>query len=224
MPTECVSVIKALVIRATLLDSCGIPLTGVGSAQVTTAGFVKVENSPNYEDGERYLSKRADGAPCINEQDAGFLNYVEQTITVCTLDPDLFGLVTGDPIITTDATNNTGVIHGGGVLSTRFSLETWQPVAGEGACDESGVPQYVYWAWPHCFDARIQGHNMENAPFTLAWKDKTKPASTSWDIGDAYLGDNPASTWGTLRHWAWNITTVAPPTAACGAIVVPDVS
>ena len=224
MPTKCVSVIKALVVRLTLLDACGVPVTGAGSAQVVTAGFTKVENTPNYEDGERYLQKRADGSACINEQSAGFLNWLEQAVTLCTLDPDLIALITGDPLITTGVTNNTGVIHGGGLLNTRFSMETWQPVAGAGACAADGSQQYVYWAFPHAFDTRLQGFNMENAPFTIAWQHKTKPASNDWNIGDAYLGDNPADTWGTDRHWAWNITTVAPPVEACGAVELANAS
>jgi len=216
MPTICASPIKAEIIRVTLLDQCGVPIVGEESAQVATNSFTEISNSPNYEEGQRFLQRKANGEPCVNERDSGFLNWIEQTTNLCTLDPDLIALVTGDDLITSGL-DNTGVVFGGGLLNARFSTEVWQPVAGSGACDASGLQRYIYWAFPHQTDAQIQEFTFANDVFTFGYMSITKSASPLWGIGDPWLGDDPASSWGVNKHFAFNITNVPPPLPLCGA-------
>lgn len=217
--TLCATPIKAQVARFTLVDECGVPITGAGSAQVTSDSFTQIENAPNYEEGQRYLLRKANGSPAVNQRDSGFFNWIEQTVTLCTLDPDLIAMVTGEQLIE-DSTVNIGTTLGEGLLVARFSLEVWQPMAGEGACDPSGLQQYVYWAFPNEGDAQIQSFTFQNDSFTLAYRSTTRRASDLWDIGDPYLADSPASGWDAGKHSAWAITTVVPPVAACGAVLV----
>jgi hypothetical protein len=217
--TRCASPIKAEVLRVTLLDQCGVPIVGEESAQVTSDSFTEISNSPNYEEGQRFLQRKANGEPCVNERDSGFLNWIEQTVSICTLDPDLVAVVTGDDLIT-DGPDNIGVIFGGELLNARYSMEVWQPVAGSDACDAEGNQRFIYWAFPHMTDAQIQEFTFANDVFTFGWMGITKPASPLWDIGDPYLADNPAATWGPNKHFAFAITTVAPPEPACGAVEV----
>jgi len=169
----CEAPIKAEVARFTLLDACGAPVFGDGSAQVTTDSFIEIQNSPNYEEGTRFLQRKANGEPCVNEQDPGFLNWVEQTVNLCTLDVDLIALVTGeDPIAS--ATDFVGVQFGDGLLNARFSKEVWQPVAGQGACDAEGNQRWIYWAFPHEYDAQIQEFTFANDVFTFSYMSKTR--------------------------------------------------
>lgn len=219
MVTICATPIKAQTLRVTLLDICGVPIFGEESAQITSDSFTMVENSPNYEEGQRFLLRKANGAPCVNERDAGFLNWIQQTVTLCTLDPDLIAVVTGDDLVT-DGDDNIGVIFGEGLLDSRFSLELWQPVVGEEACTPGGQQRYVYWAFPHMKDAQIQDHSFQNDTFTFGWQAITVKASTLWEIGDPWLADNPASTWSPDRHYAFAVTEVPPPEPACGAVEI----
>lgn len=217
--TLCATPIKAQVARFTLVDECGVPITGVGSAQVTTDSFTQIENAPNYEEGQRYLLRKANGQPCVNQRDPGFFNWIEQTVTLCTLDPDLIATVTGEQLIV-DSVDNVGTTIGEGLLTARFSLEVWQPMAGEGACDPSGQQQYVYWAFPNDGDAQIQNFTFQNDSFTLAFRSTTRRTSELWDLGDSWLSDNPTASWDPGKHSAWAVTSVAPPVAACGAVLV----
>lgn len=222
--TVCVAPIKAQVARFTLLDVCGNPITGEGSAQITTNSFTEIQNTPNYEEGQRFLLRKANGEPCINERDSGFFNWLEQTVTLCSLDPDLLAAVTGETVIVDETDEVTGVVFGGGLLSNHFSLEVWQPVGGEGACSPDGTQRFVYWAFPHVIDAQIQQFTFQNDTFTFGFQSITKPASPLWNIGDAWLSETPAATWGPDKHYAFNITTVPPPEAACGAVELEPVS
>ena len=219
MSTTCATPIKAQVARFTRVDECGVPVIGALSAQVSTDSFTQIENAPNYEEGQRYLLRKANGEPCVNQRDAGFFNWIESTITLCTLDPDLIAMVTGEDVIS-DSDNNRGTTLGEGLLVSRHSLEVWQPMAGEGACDPSGQQLYVYWAFPNFGDAQIQNFTFQNDSFTLAYRATSRRASALWDIGDAYLADNPTATWTSGRHAAWAITSVTPPVATCGAHLV----
>lgn len=218
MVARCASPIKAQVARFTRVDICGVPVTGVSSAQVTTDSFTQIENEPNYEEGERYLLRKANGQPCVNERDPGFFNWLEQTINLCTLDPDLIVTVTGERLIS-DGVTGTGVALGEGLLTARFSLEVWQPVAGEGACDAAGQPRFVYWGFPNLGDAQIQNFTFENGTFEFAWQDISRKASPLWTLGDPWLADGGA--WGPEEHYAFNITTTPPPSPACGAVLLP---
>lgn len=221
MPTLCVAPIKAQTARFTLLGVCGELITGSGSAQITTNSFTEISNTPNYEEGQRFLLRKANGEPCVNQRDAGFFNWLEQTTTLCSLDPDLLAAVTGEPVITDGSDNITGVIFGEGLLNNHFSLEVWQPVSGEGACTPGGQQRYVYWAFPHVIDAQIQEFTFQNDTFTFGYSSITRAAHETWTIGDPWLADAPVSSWGPGKHYAFNITTEPPPEVACGAIEVP---
>lgn len=217
----CESPIKAEVARFTLLDECGIPVTGEGSAQVTTDSFTEITMTPNYEEGQRFLQRKANGEPCVNEQEAAFLNWIEETTNLCTLDVDLIAMVTGeDPIVSVAQNDFVGVQFGTGLLNARFSKEVWQPVTGAGACDAEGNQRYVYWAFPHEFNAQIQAFTFANDVFTFSFNSMTKVASPLWDIGDPWLADSPTSVWGPGKHYAFAITTTPPPEAACGAVEI----
>jgi hypothetical protein len=217
----CANPIRGEIARFTLLDACGVPVTGDGSAQVTTDAWTEITITPNYEDGTRLLQLKANGEPCVNEQGPSFLNWIDEVTNLCTLDVDLIALVFGeDPIVSTAEADFVGVQFGTGLLNARFSKEIWQPVAGEDACDASGNQRWIYWAFPHEYNARVQELTFTNDVFTFGFASMSKPASPLWDIGDPWLSDSPVSTWGPGKHFAFAITTVQPPEPACGAVEI----
>lgn len=217
----CANPIRGEVARFTLLDACGVPVTGDGSAQVTTDAWTEITITPNYEDGTRLLQLKANGEPCVNEQGPSFLNWIDEVTNLCTLDVDLIALVFGeDPIVSTAEADFVGVQFGTGLLNARFSKEVWQPVAGEDSCDAEGNQRWIYWAFPHEYNARVQELTFTNDVFTFGFASMSKPASPLWDIGDPWLSDSPVSTWGPGKHFAFAITTVAPPEPACGAVEI----
>jgi hypothetical protein len=217
----CANPIRGEIARFTLLDQCGVPVTGDGSAQVTTDAWTEITITPNYEDGTRLLQLKANGEPCVNEQGPSFLNWIDEVTNLCTLDVDLIALVFGeDPIVSVPLADFVGVQFGTGLLNARFSKEIWQPVAGEDACDAEGNQRWIYWAFPHEYNARVQELTFTNDVFTFGFASMSKPASPLWDIGDPWLADSPVSTWGPGKHFAFAITTVQPPEPACGAVEI----
>ena len=77
--------IKAKVIRAVKLDTCGNPVTGASSAMWVGKGFTQVQISPDYEEGQEFLTKLADGTACVNQKDAPFLKRMGIEGHFCTM-------------------------------------------------------------------------------------------------------------------------------------------
>ncbi len=216
MAALCVSPFQPVVARFTRVNDCGVPVTGVGSAQVTIDAFTSIEVTPNYEDGQRFLTRKANGQPCVNEQAVGFFNWIDEVNTFCAIDPDLVSVVTGGTLLTSGVTG-TGVMLGEGLTTARFSKEIWQTVAGAEGCDPSGVTRYMYWAFPNEGDAQVQAFTFSEDVFEFGFSSRTRRGSPLWTLGSAWLG---GTTWISGKHYAFNITTVAPPTAHCGAVTI----
>jgi hypothetical protein len=218
MASTCISPIKARVMRLVKVDVCGNPITGAGSV-IVSDGFIKVQADPQYEDGVETIVKNANGDLCVNEKDANTLKRVDLTIDFCKVDPDAIAIITGERILTTGSpVTGTGMAFGEGLLVSRFSLEVWQPIAGQSGCSASGQQLFVYWAFPNVGNPKVGGLVFENGPLTFTATGDTKAAAASWGDGPGtgaqWLNGNTIA---TDEHWAFNVTTVPPPTAACGA-------
>jgi hypothetical protein len=217
--TICAAPIKGTMLRIVKEDFCGVPVTGSESLVVVTKGFVRVQMSPQYEDGEEFFERTADGTPCVNEKDAPTLKRMQLTVDFCEVDPSAAAFVADARLLTeNDAVTGTGFAVHEGTPETKFSLEVWQRVAGSGACDPSGNQYFIYNAWPHVGNVQIGEYVVENGRSTLQFIAETFAASELW-------GDGPGTGASYLpagevvepdEHWLWNITTETPPTAACG--------
>lgn len=220
MVAQCVSPIQARVARLIKLDVCGNPVTGASSAVVVTNGFVSISPSPQYQDGEEHSQRKADGSLCVYQKDPSELTRVDLTTNWCVLDPDALVVATGERLLTTNSVTGTGVAYGEGQLTARYSLEVWQPVTGSGACDALGNQQYVYWAFFNVGNAKIQDFSFENAPFQFTTTGETKSVGPLWlsrSGATSWLGTNTVE---SGEHFLHNITTTAPPTATCGAVLL----
>jgi len=171
---------------------------------------------PQYEDGEEFFERTADGTPCVNQRDDPTLKRMQLTVDFCEVNV----LATSYVIIARTLgsgtpTTGTGFAVPEGNPTNRFSLEVWQEVAGSGACDETGAQRFIYNAWPNVGASQIGTYTVENGRSTLQFIAETRGASAFWDdlVGASWL---PAGEFvDTDEHWVWNVTTTPPPTQAC---------
>jgi len=223
MVSQCVTPIKGRVIRVMKLDVCGSIVTGASSAMVVADGFISVKNSPQYEDGTEFVKKRADGFLCVNQKDPGQLKRVELESVFCTIDPDLRVIMDGARLLQTSGVTGSGAVFTDALNTNRFSLEIWQNITGRGACNSAGQQQYVYWFYPNLGNPKISDFTVENA--ALEWHETMESQGVGYNWG-AYPTAAPPSTYlggNALQvgdHYGYMITSVAPPTAACGAVLV----
>lgn len=219
----CATPIKGSMLRLVKIDVCGVPVTGTSSIVVTTKGFVQVVMAPQYEDGEEFFERTADGTACVNQKDDAVLKRMQLTVDFCEVDPIAVAMVSSARLVDaiSPTVTGTGFAVSEGVASNRFSMEIWQQVAGSGACDATGAQRYIYHAWPNVGAVQFQDYTIENGRSTLSFQAETKGAATQWARGPGTATKwLPAGTFTgltALEHWVWNITTTAPPTALCGS-------
>lgn len=214
--STCATPIKGTHLRIVSLDSCGIPVTGASGLVAVSSGFVQVEMEPQYEDGEEFFERTAGGEPCVNQKDDPTLKRMQLTVDWCEVNVLLAAYVMDARVLGAGApVTGTGFAVAEGNPVNRFSMEVWQEVAGAGACDASGVQQYIYNAWPNVGATQVGSYTVENGRSTLQFISETKGAGATWDtlVGATWLPAGESVE--TDEHWVWNVTTAAPPTAAC---------
>jgi hypothetical protein len=226
MVAQCGPAAQGTVLRLVKLNTCGAPVTGASSAVVVTDGYISVQSEAQYEDGDTFRTKKANGLLCLNRTGPNAYVNSKLTIQLCVLDPDAATLISGSRLITTGSATGTGAAYGYNNAAAHFSMETWQPISGQGACDPvTGLQRYVYWAWPHVWNAKLLAFTIENGALQIGYEAITDYPSALW-------GDGP----GTGTSWLpgvidtstyfddvlWNITSTAPPTApaVCGAFAL----
>lgn len=214
--STCATPIKGTHLRIVALDSCGVPVTGASGLVVVTKGFVQVEMEPQYQEGEEFFERTADGTPCVNQRDDPTLTRMQLTIDFCEVNVLGVSFITSARALTVgDPATGTGFAVAEGNAENRFSLEVWQQVAGSGACDASGNQRYIYNAWPNVGASQFGSYTVENGRSTLQVISETRGAAATWDdlVGAMWL---PAGEFiDTDEHWVWNVTTNPPPTPAC---------
>lgn len=226
MVAQCGAAAQGTVLRLVKLDTCGAPVTGASSAVVLTRGYTRIETEPQYEDGDVFRTKNAAGELCLNTVGPNAYGNARVTASFCVLDPDASAIVLGSRLILASSVTGSGAAYGYANPETHFSMETWQPMGGRFRCDPvTGLQRYVYWAWPHVWNAKLNSFTIENGPLEMSFEAQTQQPSPLW-------GDGP----GTGTSWLpgvidtssyfddflWNITTTPPPTAptVCGAFAL----
>jgi len=214
--STCATPIKGTHLRIVALDTCGVPVTGESGLVAVSSGFVQVVMEPQYEDGEEFFERNASGAACVNQKDDPTLKRMGLTVDWCEINVLLSSYVIDARTLSTGTpATGTGFAVAEGNALNRFSMEVWQEVAGSGACDASGNQRYIYNAWPNVGATQLGSYTIENGRSTLQFISETRGASATWDtlVGADWLPAGESVL--TDEHWVWNVTTVAPPTAAC---------
>lgn len=214
--TKCFTPRRARVMRVVLLTECGVPVTGEGSAVIISSGFTQVSPSAQYETGDEHIRKTADAELCVNEKDPDILKRFDITADFCVIDPGLVANTVSPARLLTysEPPTGTGFALAEGAAVTHFSLEVWQRVTGDAACDAAGEQQYVYNAWPHLHNAKIGDYNIDIEPATLQILAESKAVNPLWTIGEDWLGAGAVQV--IPDHWFVNLTTTPPPEATCG--------
>jgi hypothetical protein len=184
---------KANVIRLVRLDVCGAAVTGTTSVY-TTRGFVSVAQSPQYEDGQEFITRQADGDLCVNEKDPDRLKRIDLMLAAPLISNGM------DPI-------------GNWILaqtsSAAFSLELWNDQAGV-ACTTAGQT-WPRWVFPWVVNARLGdiSHEYGTQEWEITASTKSNPNFNTGPFHDwPSVPDN--------AHAGYEVGAVAPPTAAVG--------
>jgi len=231
MAVECASMSRGKMLRITKLNECGAVVTGAGSSLVAKA-FVSGTFTPNYADPTEINAVDANGDNCIVDRGDVALRWIDVSLVICTLDPTMINLITGDPLVLDDATptpNTVGFrIDADLTGSANFALELWSGITGQ-ACDPSGFPKYGYWLLPWLKDAQWGEWVVQNDALTITLTARAVMGG-GWDVGPYDIRRDatvPATLEplltpiGPSQPMHYEVTSAPLPTPACGAVALP---
>lgn len=223
--TSCISLVKGRRIRLTRLDGCGRPVFGESSTAVSK-GFISVAFTANTIDTDEINVTNAAGERCVYEPAETSLSGYSLEITFCEVDPDLFALATGQPVVLEgDNTIGFDIDTQLNLSGQGFALELWAGAANTDACATEGAQgSYGYLLVPFLKGGIVGDFTVENGAVTFTLTGATTRDGNAWGVGpysDITLdggGDpgpmlTPVNATTALRTI---LTNVAPPEALCG--------
>lgn len=229
--TKCVSLVKGRRLRVTKLDGCGRPIYGDDS-QVVSKGFISVALTANTTESDEINVTNAAGEVCVYEAAVTSLVGYGIEIQFCNVDPELFALVTGQPVVLgADGSTVVGwdVDTKIGLENSNFALELW---AGSPAADTCTTPgatgSYGYLLLPYLTGGILGDFTVENGAVTFTLTSANTKEGNGWGVGpyrDIMLDGatptpapgpmaSPVSATTALRTM---IVDLAPPADECGA-------
>jgi hypothetical protein len=219
----CAPPFKGLAYRITVLDVCGVPVSGAAGGVFVSESFTQIQSAPQYEDGEEFLTRTASGKLCVNERDEDLWKRDRVTLDLCQIDFEMTAYILGGRLLTvgSPAVTGSGFALKTGPSPNHFSLEVWQGVAGEGACDPtSGARRYVYLAYPHLKGGRRGDQTIQNGPNGMQILADSAEPSTLWADGPGTVSWLAPAVVQAGEHWLVAVTTVPPPTPTCGKVAL----
>lgn len=228
MANKCFSLLRGEAMRATRLDRCGNISTAECSS-ITTDGFISVAFTTNVTEGEAVTVTKANGKQCVNDTPPPEFNNVGVTVTFCNVDPELYAMMTAQPVEYDAAGDAVGFrmrknvsLNGAGV-----ALELWSNVPSE-AC-EGGEGSWGYMLLPFLQGGVLGDFTLENNAVTFTIQGMTTRSGGAWGVGPYNVVMDEADAPGPLNeamtsddHFLVRWTNVAPPEPGCECLTVAD--
>lgn len=231
MANTCVGLARGRAMRVTRLDECGVPVEGPDSTLVT-GGFVQVVATPVYQEAEEITVVNANGQNCIDDQADPALRWLTLAITLCNVNPLLINMLTGDPVVSNDATptaDTVGFRIDQSVTGTAaFALEVWSGVPGQ-TCGVGGAEQFGYWLYPFVIQAQYGEYTVGNSGLTIDITGRTS-AGSGWGVGPYDIRQDSTGAGAPLitpisptQHMDFEVVTQPIPPVGCDPVVLPPV-
>lgn len=223
MPTVCLKPIRLDVVRVTKVDACGTPIHG-SKTFVVSDGTVSLDVKMNIEAGTTYKLKGANDQFIVNDVGRPLLNWADITLNMGKVDPEMYALMTGMPIVLDDAaTPNSVGFRIREKTFQDFALEGWTDLSGQ-ACVGGNVA-YGYVLFPWVTNAILGDFVLDNSLATFPIQQARTKSGSNWGVGPFNVNkgvvdglSKPLLTAITAQdHMDFHTTTLPPPVAVCGA-------
>lgn len=144
--------IQGVSIRVTRLDAAGNLLNGPGDSY-TTAAFMRVSFTPEYEEGEEITEKGANGVVCVSYKAPDTLKRITMELAICEPDPELSGLLSGGLLLRKTVNGQVQSVGwalpgvGDDPAGNGVAVECWSHAVKNGK-RASALP-YFHWIFPY---------------------------------------------------------------------------
>lgn len=226
MVSVCHSVVRAPSARVTRLGPCG-EIESTGCDYAVTNSFVDITLTRVLQDRQDAFQLNANGDSCVDSPKAPFLRWYEVVITFCAVDPELFNIVSAEPLILNDALTPEAVgwcTLPDSASAANFALEFWTGT-GDDECDDGEVT-YGYGLLPRVVQGMIGDVTIANGVITFTVNAITK-AGNQWGTGPYNVIINESGPniglpgplllpVNTRAHKCFQWTKLPPPEGECG--------
>lgn len=225
MASQCLPLLQFDSVRVTRLTSCGAVVDSTCS-YATSESVVTLSMTNNNQERQEFTQLNGKGEICVDEAVEPQLRWIEFELTFCKVDPELFNIITGEPLVLSDAASPVAIgwdTTQAGPLNSFFALEGWS-LTGD-SCDD-GVADYGYFLMPFAKGAQLSDVTLENGNinFTVTGRTARNPL---WGVGpynvrliEAVLDlGEPApllTAVGSTVHRRMFWTELPPPAGFCG--------
>ena len=231
MTTKTFPLVRGRTMRVTRLDSCGRPDYG-DAGQVVSDGYVSVALTTVINEGEEISVTNASGDICVYDPASPSFNGYTVVVTFCEVNPDIFGLQTGQPLETDANGDVVGFRMNEDIKPSDvgFALEVWAGVPGEECSDDPNAQgAYGYLLLPRLSGGVLGDFTIENAAINFTLTNAATKSGAGWGTGpfnvvlDA-LGDEALleSAITSGDHLLVRYTEMAPPESSGGAVPLLD--
>lgn len=226
MVAQCHSVVRAPAARVTRLGPCG-EILDTGCDYATTSSFVNITLTKVMQERQDAFLLNANGDSCVDKPKAPFLRWYEVSIEFCEVDPELFNIVSAEPLILDDSLVPEAI--GWCTLpdspsASNFALEFWTGSEDDG-CEGDDVV-YGYGRLPRITQGMIGDVTIQNGVITFTVTGITRPGN-QWGEGpynviinqtgpNAGFPTNELVALNPNAHKCFSWTTLAPPPGVCG--------
>lgn len=226
MAAQCLPVLQFDAIRVTRLNSCGTPVDST-CAYATSTGVITLAMTNQNQERQEYLQLNGQGDICVDETKEPQLRWIEYELTLCSVDPELFNVMTSEALVLNDAVAPLAIgfdMTQAGPLTSYVAIEMWTNTGGS-SCDD-GVADYGYFILPFTIGAQVSDLTLENGNINFTITGRTK-RNALWGTGpynvrliEAVLDSGePApllTAIGATVHRRQFWTELPPPAGLCG--------
>lgn len=224
MASQCFSLVRGRVLRATALDGCGRPRSGACSS-IVSEGFISVGFTANTDEGEEISVKNAAGKVCIQDTPCPVFKGYTVEIAFCEVNPSLYAMLTGQESVFNGAGDAVGFRVNSDISAcdSGVALELWSSVPGVKCSEDvSAEGSFGYLLVPFLQGGTLGDFTLENDAVTFTISGAATKTGSAWDVGPYNVVRDDTGTASKLLtpitngdHLHVQYTDVAPPTPSC---------
>jgi len=174
--------VRGRTMRVTKTDGCCGPQYGDDNS-IVTDGFVSVALSANITEAEEITVSNANGKTCVRDAGSPTFDGYNVELTFCEVQPCLFSMITGQPLVTDGGGNIIGFKMNSKITldASGFALEVWMGVPGVACEGDSGASGYLLLP---CLQGGVIGDfTIENAAVTFTITGAATQDGNAWKSG-----------------------------------------
>jgi len=204
MAQDYASSVAGAAIRVTRLTASGALATGPSASYVSKA-FISLGFTPEYETGDEFTTKAADGSVCATWKAPDTLKRVTMSLAICAPDPELTELLSGGTVLSQggQSVGWKAPLVGVDPNPNGVAVEVWS-IANVNGRKASENP-YWHWVFPYA-QLRPSGER-------VIQNDMLANNFEGWAVGNPGFGTGPAApkwSFGSDSPIAYARTTTIP--------------